>query len=102
MIDNTFDKICTRSCVTPESASQAGVSGIGPHLTPTSRKRKRSDGTVTNAFMQGKCYICKNGTKSKYTCSECSKERGSEYWICHSSTGRNCFVQHLYATHLSN
>ena len=102
MIDNTFDKICTRSCVSPESTSQARVSGIGPDLTPTSQKRKRSDGTDTNAFMQGKCYIRKNGSKSKYIFSEYSKERGSEYWICHSSTGRNCFVRHLKATYLSS
>ena len=40
--------------------------------------------------------------KSKYSCSECSKERGSEHWICHSSTGRNCFVRQLHATHLSS
>ena len=50
MIDNTFDVIWT-----PETASLARASRIGPYLTPTSQTRKRSDGTVTNAFMQGKC-----------------------------------------------
>ena len=61
MIENTLDLISTRSCMTQETISEATVSGIGPHLTSTSRKRKRSHRTVTNAFMQGKRYVCKNG-----------------------------------------
>ena len=38
LIDNTLDMICTKSWVTPKTASHEGVSDIGPHLTPTSRK----------------------------------------------------------------
>ena len=69
MINYTFDLIFRRSSVAPETASQSEISGIGPHFAPTSPKRNRSDGTVANAFMQGKCDICKNDTKSKYICS---------------------------------
>ena len=101
MIESMFDVICTRSYVTPESAFQAGVNEIGTNLTPTSQKRKRSDGTITNAFMQRKCYVCKNGAKSTCNYSECNKERGSEHWTCHSSVGRNCCVRNFYAIHLS-
>ena len=102
IIGNTHDVIGTRLLFTQESVPNSHVHGIGPRLTPTTSKRKRQNRSVTNAFLQGKCAICKKGTKSKYTCSKCSKLKGSDYWECHSSTGRECFVQHLGLNPLSS
>ena len=72
MVDNAHDVIGTRSLITREFVPNLHVSGIVSHLTPTTHKRKRQDGSVTNTFLQVKCGIIKNWTKSQYTCSECS------------------------------
>ena len=54
-----------------ETAGRPG-SGIGPHLTPTKRKRNNPDGTDSRYSLQGRCMECrKHGTTS--VCSECRK-----------------------------
>ena len=62
MIGNTHDVIGTRSLWTQSSVPNLHKSGIGPHLSTTTRERKRQDGSATNAILQGKCAISKNGT----------------------------------------
>lgn len=98
LVDNTYMVPGTRSTTALTSTSDVTASGIGPHLTPTSRKRKRGDGTVTNQCYQGHCRACKK-IKTKYTCSECSRTLAQDYWICHSATGRLCFQEHLAQCH---
>ncbi len=100
MVDNNFCSLATKSTMLAHVPASVLSSGIGPHLTPTFRKRKRSDGSITNPFYQGRCTECKNGTKSKYTCSECTESKKTDVWICHSSTGRDCFSKHLVRFHL--
>ncbi len=102
LIDNQFNGHGTRSTTVTFDTSDVTVSGIGPHLTPTTRKRKRADNSQTNAFLQGRCTQCNNGYKTKYTCSHCTKDKKRDVWICHSSTGRNCFSEHLDKFHLTH
>ena len=103
LIDNTFDQVGARrrsQGSTPPSAglvASAPRSGLHMHLTPTKRKRDQ----MSKALLQHKCRICKK--KSKYLCSQCldgNDDNGStEVWLCHSETGRDCFLQHLQAAH---
>lgn len=99
LVDNTYMVPGTRSTNEHVVQSDMTTSGIGPHLTPTSRKRKRVDGTVTSQALQGWCKSCKK-YKTKFVCSECSRQHSKDCWVCHSDTGRQCFVQHLRVYHL--
>ena len=98
LVDNTYMIPRTRSRTIASFTTDITASGIGPHLTPTSRKRKRADGFVTNQCFQGFCRSCKK-LKTKYTYSECTRTHGMDFWVCHSATGRNCFKQHLTGYH---
>ena len=101
LIDNKYCTTFTRSQdVAADEVSSITLSGIGPHLTPTNRKRKRSDGSITNCSYQGRCTVCKGLAKSKYVCSHCTRDTSKDVWICHSSTGRDCFRQHLRTNHV--
>ena len=75
--------------------------GIGPHLTPTRRKRKRKDGTITNYLHQGRCNVC--GSKTTMVCSVCRNGWGEEgepkSFCCASKSGTNCFSTHLQQKH---
>lgn len=69
LIDNTYDTTARRSSPrsgrssSPANSEQARAPinpldgtprmGIGPHVTPTKRKRKRKDGTETKKALQG-------------------------------------------------
>ena len=101
LIDNKYCTTFTRSQdVQADEVSSMTMSGIGPHLTPTNRKRKRSDGSMTNCSYQGRCTVCKGFAKSKYVCSHCTRDISNDVWICHSSTGRDCFRKHLRTHHV--
>lgn len=102
LIDNKYGITHTRSARNDVSVADIHTSGIGPHLKPTSRKRKRQDGSATKWALQGRCKICKNGTKTKYVCSSCTISGNADYWLCHSSTGRECFIEHFNAFHIGN
>lgn len=75
LIENDCGEIVTRSDGNISSVAPNKVSGIGPHLTVASRKRKIG----SNCALQGRCKICKNRTKLKYTCSEWSVPHVSDY-----------------------
>ena len=99
LIDNTYSVTSTRSMFPEEEVTDVTASGIGPHLTPSHRKRHRKDGVITKSTYQGRCRVCKTGKKSKYVCSECTRTKLVDHWICHSSTGRKCFSEHLKTHH---
>ena len=74
-------------------------SGLGIHLTPTKKKRKVKGKEVTQ-LKQGFCKVCKR--KTKYTCSKCEElqeNEEKETFICHPSTNRDCFFQHIQQVH---
>ncbi len=100
LIDNTYMAPSTRSTAAQTVVNDVTKSGIGPHLTSTSRKRKREDGTVTNALYQGKCRVCHQNRKTKWICSECTRTQSTDYWVCHCATGRDCFAKHLSEVHI--
>mgnify|MGYP006061302161 CR=1 FL=1 len=100
LIDNTYDSVSPRRRraevvqASPEAVGPDGNlrSGCGVHLTPTKRKRKN-----TNHRLQGDCKVC--GIKTSHSCSDCKTGRGSEMWLCHSTTWRDCFAKHITAKH---
>ena len=100
LIDNKYGVTNMRSLNVEYDVTDVTASGVGPHLTPSRRKRKRHDGSLTNSIYQGRCRVCKDGHKSKFVCSECSRDMAKDVWICHSDTGRDCFSKHLRTSHL--
>ena len=101
LIDNTMDSVlgkrrfCDQSNNT-EDAIRVPVSGTGSYLTPIKRHRNKK-GCRTNALLQGRCLFCKK-YKSKFICSTCA-DVGKEVYVCHSETGRECYVGHLDVEH---
>ena len=74
-------------------------SGLGIHLTPTKKKRKLH-GKTTPYLKQGYCKVCKR--KTKYVCSLCDHVHdndGKKTFICHTSTGQDCFLKHIQMKH---
>lgn len=53
MIDNNFSAFTKSNAYSISQESVVPVDEIGPHLTPASRKKKNSDGTIRNPFLQG-------------------------------------------------
>jgi len=99
LIENTFGIRTGNSQEVINREENTLRSGIGPHLTVGNRKRKRSNGSDTNSWYQGRCKVCRSGKKSKYVCSHCTLENNSEFYVCHPSTHRNCFSDHLNSSH---
>jgi hypothetical protein len=86
------------SAVSPSGFVRAGV---GPNLTPTKRKRKKADGTISNALFQGRCGVC--GKKTTMVCSIChdgpEEDTADSKFVCGSKTTRLCFAIHLQRKH---
>ena len=115
LIDNNYDRVggtgsrqqptgsenspMTQNLINPRTGTVRA--GISTHLTPTKKKRKRKDGTVTNHLKQGYCDECRK--KTKHNCSKCLDEMGdegaTEKWLCHTETGRDCFLNHMNKAH---
>ncbi len=108
LVDNSYDeglRAGRQKGIKPNgespTLSENGLprSGINAHLTPTKRKRKRSDGSETRYLLQGRCKQC--GSKTTMTCSLCSDDstRVNEPWICNTKGGRYCFSEHMRKEH---
>ena len=110
LIDNNYDTIGMRARrrnrgeETPAAIDRGlARAGLHAHLTPTKKKRKRRDGTITNYKLQGKCKIC--GEKTTFMCSLCVDARdesplGSKTpWLCYTSKGKLCFQLHIDSHH---
>ena len=67
-------------------------SGIGIHLSPTRQKRKALNGEILPFALQKKCRLCK-AKKTTHICSGCKDCDGAMVWVCHTSTGRSCFLR---------
>ena len=107
LIDNTYDSVSPRkrragandnANPSPDAIGEDGhlKAGISVHLSPTKRRRKDKQ----HQKMQGNCKVCK-AKKTSYCCSDCKATNGNEYWICYSSTGRDCFAKHISEHHTS-
>jgi len=102
LIDNAFDGRRIRGRhMAPENDLTVAASGIGPHLTPTNRKRKKQDGTTTSYTLQGRCIECNtNGTI--HVCSECrdlGSDPNKEFFLCNTRKNSTCFQNHLTKVH---
>ena len=82
LIDNTYDQVggTRRQSEITETPSQdlvhrrtgAGRAGVYAHLTPTKRRKRLTDGSLTTHLQQGRCRQC--GLKTRYVCSTCNDE----------------------------
>jgi hypothetical protein len=116
LIDNTYDQVGSgtrRSENIAETPSPdlvhrrtgAGRAGVYAHLTPTKRRKKLADGSLTTHSQQGRCRQC--GLKTRYVCSTCNDEmedyhddgQSSVQWLCHTETHRMCFPEHVSIKH---
>ena len=84
--DNKYDRISLRQRESDSAFEDEDIgfaSGIGTHLTPTTRKRKNASGKETSALYQSRCNICKGTRKSKFICSACKVYFDKEVYLCH-------------------
>jgi hypothetical protein len=72
--------------------------GIGAHVSPTKKKRKR-EGLPTKQLQQGACKTCSKKTTT--VCSLCKdmNPNGPEPWICMNKNGKTCFPEHMTKVH---
>jgi hypothetical protein len=111
LIDNTYDTVgsggrgrqgepADRLDARAEMMTNNGLPrcGIGPHCTPTKKKRRKNNET-TNQLQQGACRTCK--MKTTTICSTCKdlNSDGPEPWICSSKNGKTCFPEHMTMPH---
>ena len=112
MIDNRLDRVATRQRNVAQSLlDQAAIdqrtgmpmSGIGPHLSPTRRKRTIGGVVIPTQLYQGVCVICSKGRKKVKTtdvCSECRLDNvHKEVFLCNTKHGKLCFQKHLQKCH---
>ena len=107
MVDNQLDGICLRSRRSrfPVATSDSSVQvNYECHLTPTTEKKRKANGELTNYTLQGNCRVCHK--KTSYVCSTCERERREDPdirilkpWYCHKKSRRSCFSQHLETEH---
>jgi len=72
--------------------------GIGPHLTPTTKRRKTRDGRVLTHLAQRTCVMCKNRACT-LVCSTCRYEdMKGEVFLC-SGSKTDCFLEHQKQEH---
>jgi Transposase IS4 len=109
LIDNTYDRVGgTRRSMTFEDGTPPALldgtgrprSGIAAHLTPTKRFRVTKQGKQLPHKLQGRCIQCK-ARKTTIECSVCKDDSNCDKpgWLCSSSTGKGCFVDHLRQMH---
>ena len=102
LIDNKYDAHNTRPQSndrdrSPDPRMSAG-SVFGVNLTPTKLKKRRQNGELTSYSLQRNCRVCKI-KKTTFVCSDCRTADGCRQWFCNTSTGRDCFSQHLKDVH---
>ena len=105
MVDNKLDGRSLRTRRTDVAASDSwSCINIATHLTPTTERKRKKNGELTNYTLQGNCRICRK--KTSYVCSACEIQRKDnpnirrqKPWFCHKKHRRSCFSQHLEKMH---
>jgi hypothetical protein len=98
LIDNDFNSVGLRARTGVSVPDQlTPTSGIGPHATPTKRRKRDKEGKEQASRAQRNCVIC--GGRTTKVCSSCREEGRNEVFICDSSKGRVCFSSHVRAEH---
>jgi hypothetical protein len=111
LIDNNQSIIIRRLHVVDEVATMPAAidmatgrptSGVGSRLTPTKKKRRKADGTLSNYCWQGYCCVCHS--KTTYVCSVCNENPcvDGEVFVCSTrktNSQKLCFHEHLTTAH---
>jgi Transposase IS4 len=111
MIDNTEDIVATRRGANATPPGEQAIDrltglpmrGIGPHLSPTKRRRVVGGEIVPTQLYQGHCVVCakeKKKVKTTECCSVCrAAETPKEVFLCTTKNGKLCFSEHLRECH---
>ena len=102
LADNKYDRISLLQRESDSAVEDEDIgfgSGIGTHLTPTTRKRKNVSGEETSALYQSRCNICKSTKKSKFIYSACKIYFDKEVYLRHHQTGPDCFKTRVDERH---
>jgi hypothetical protein len=98
LIDNDFDSVGLRARTGGGVPGQlTPTSGVGPHATPTRKRKSDKGGREQASRAQRNCVIC--GVRTTKVCSSCREGRLGEVFVCDSSKGRVCFSSHARAEH---
>jgi hypothetical protein len=110
LIDNKEGAIVTRERPSGVAGLQQAIergtgrptSGIGPRITPTKKRRKKADGSISNSCWQGYCVVC--SSKTTHVCSVCNDDPDvdKEVFVCNTKRRQNlamCFHEHLRSAH---
>jgi len=102
LIENRFDSTGLRDRAVSGSAAGppevASSYGVGTHLTLTLKRRKLIDSSKSAFLAQRNCRVCRT-RQTNLVCSTCRECGGEEVFLCAPREGRQCFSQHLRATH---
>jgi hypothetical protein len=98
LIDNDIDSVGLRAHTGGSVPSHlTPTSGIGPHATPTKKRKRDKEGKEQASRAQKNCVVC--GGRTTKVCSSCRDEGRDEVFICDSSKGRVCFSSRVRAQH---
>lgn len=93
LVENKYDLISRRSARAPEANQNSdtkSVAGARTHLAATNKKRKLSNGDVSNVALQGICPVFKVSWSTIFD-STCRDSGVVDIHICHvSTTWRRC------------
>ncbi len=97
LVDNTYDKVNLRRRGRQEEDSS---SKVRPriYLERTDQKSRKFGRHIYPYASQKLCRICRKN-KTAHSCSRCRDVNESFVCLCNTSTGRNCFVQHIWDVH---
>jgi hypothetical protein len=96
LIDNGSDSVDLRAGTGGSVPGQlTPTTGIGPHATPTRKRRSDEEGSEQAFRAQRSCVIC--GVRTTKVCSSCREGRLGEVFVCDSSKSRVCFSSHARA-----
>ena len=97
LVDNNYDAVGLRAHSSVDDGAAVLTSGLGPHATPTKKRKRKRNGTEASARAQKDCVVC--GKRTTRVCSQCREESIEEVFICNWSKGRICFISQALSTH---
>lgn len=85
LVGNNYDAVRLRICASEVEGTVVltPTSGIGPHATPTKKRKKPCDGSKTSVWAQRDCVMY--GKRTTLVCSQCCEESSKEVFKCGSS-----------------
>jgi hypothetical protein len=98
LIDNDFDSVGLRARTGGSVPGQlTPTTGIGPHATPTRKRRSDEEGSEQPLRAPRSCCIC--GIRETKACFSSRVGRLGEVFVCDFSKGRVCYLSLAHPEH---